>query len=422
MMVAGDALPKEDPHMEQPITQLELLCVRTADKADRQIRTHTATVVFTKPRVRRKLPSVMRRCTALGLSAVLLTATPEPGAILPDLVLQSEIAGFPATYSAADLPVFSFTEQLDEQTERLPADPAVTVPALPPIRLDTGLNRPANDRSSAGLLSRLFDSGNAETVRSLTIAPTSDYGYDAHGDILVANGSGTALDLTELFAEPLTLHKLTDEPKVLIYHTHACEAYTPGPLDSYAVDSSGRCTDPAYNVVRIGAEMTAMLRSYGIGVIHDSTLYDEESYNGAYARSLAAVQRILAKYPSIEVVIDVHRDALNQPDAQKYKLVSEIDGEECAQLMLVMGSDAAANDHPYWGENLKLALHMQDRLLARSATIMRPIKLTRSSYNQFTAPGAMILEVGANGNSLTEAAKAGQTFAEELAKLLLAVE
>ena len=165
-----------------------------------------------------------------------------------------------------------------------------------------------------------------------------------------------------------------------------------------------------------------MLRSYGIGVIHDPTLYDEESYTGAYGRSLAGVQLILAKYPSIEVVIDVHRDALNQPDAQKYKLVSEIDGEECAQLMLVMGTDAAANDHPRWAENLKLALHMQDRLLARSATIMRPIKLTRSSYNQFTAPGAKILEVGANGNSLLEAAKAGQAFAEELAKLLLEVE
>ncbi len=408
--------------MEQPITQLELLCVRTTDKADRPIRTHTATVVFPKPRPRRKIPSVLRRCTALGLSAVLLTATPEPGAILPDLVLQSEIVGVPANNSAADLPAFAFAKQLDEQIEQRPEKQEPNKPVSPPIRLDTGLNRPANDRNSGGLLSRLFDPGNAETVRSLTIAPTSDYGYDALEEVLVYNGSGKTLDLTGLFKESLALHKLTDEPKVLIYHTHACEAYTPGSLDSYTVDSSDRCTDPAYNVVRIGSEMTAMLRSYGIGVIHDSTLYDAESYTGAYGRSLAAVERILAKYPSIEVVIDVHRDALNQPDAQKYKLVSEIDGEACAQLMLVMGTDAAANDHPRWAENLKLALHIQKRMLTRSETIMRPIKLTRSSYNQFTAPGAMILEVGANGNSLSEAAKAGQTFAEELAKILLAVE
>ena len=408
--------------MEQPITQLELLCVRTPDKTDRQVRAHTAAVVFTKPHPHRKLPSVLRRCTALGLSAILLTATPEPGAILPELLLQSEVSGFPANYTTADLPIFSFAERLDKQTMRLPDEPAVMEPALPPIRLDTGFNRPANDRSSAGLLSRLFDQGNTEAVRSLTIAPTSDYGYDAYKDILIANGSGKTLDPATLLAEPLALHTVTAEPKVLIYHTHACEAYTPGPLDNYTVDPSDRCSDPAYNVVRIGSEMTAMLRSYGIGVIHDPTLYDEESYTGAYGRSLAGVQLILAKYPSIEVVIDVHRDALNQPDAQKYKLVSEIDGEECAQLMLVMGTDAAANDHPRWAENLKLALHMQERLLARSATIMRPIKLTRSSYNQFTSPGAMILEVGANGNSLLEAAKAGQAFAEELAKLLLEVE
>ncbi|MBR5519552.1 MAG: stage II sporulation protein P, partial [Clostridia bacterium] len=169
------------------------------------------------------------------------------------------------------------------------------------------------------------------------------------------------------------------------------------------------------------AEMAEILRTEGITVIHETTLFDGKAYNGAYARSLAAVEAILQKYPSIEVVIDVHRDALNQPDAQKYKLISELDGVPCAQLMLVMGTDAAAGDHPLWEENLKLALHMQEALLARSPTLARPIKLTRSSYNQFTAPGAMILEVGANGNSLTEAIRSGQAFAKALAEILLAI-
>ncbi|MBQ4047192.1 MAG: stage II sporulation protein P [Clostridia bacterium] len=414
--------------MEQPMTQtqLELLCIRAADAVPCRTIKHTAAVTLTKPRPHKRIWAVLRRGTAVCLSAVLLTATPKPSAILPDLVLQNEIAGFPVSFSAADLPTISLADRLTEEIKTPPqsSNPPnenTGAPEVPPVQLDTGIDLPANSRNSGSLLARLFDRATSESVRTLTIAPTSSYGYDTCGAVFVFNGSGKTLDLAALFSKPLAISPVSAEPKVLIYHTHACEAYTPGELDSYTTDASDRCTDPVYSVVRVGSEMAAMLRSYGIGVIHDTTLYDEAAYTGAYGRSLESVQRILAKYPSIEVVIDVHRDALNQPDAQKYKLLTEVDGTECAQMMLVMGTDAAAGDHPQWEENLKLALRLQQRLLARSATLMRPIKLTRSSYNQFTAPGAMILEVGANGNALSEAILAGQAFAEELARLLLAI-
>ena len=109
---------------------------------------------------------------------------------------------------------------------------------------------------------------------------------------------------------------------------------------------------------------------------------------------------------------------MNQPDSQKYKLVADVDGQTSAQVMIVIGTDAAAGDHPKWRENFKLALRVQEQMGERYPTLARPIKLTRSSYNQFSAKGAMIVEVGANGNSLGEAILAGGLFAESLAEVL----
>ena len=115
----------------------------------------------------------------------------------------------------------------------------------------------------------------------------------------------------------------------------------------------------------------------------------------------------------------MHRDALNQQQAQKYKLVADLGTQKTAQVMMVIGTDTAAGDHPHWRENLKLALRVQKNMADQWPTLARPIKLTRSSYNQFSAIGAMIVEVGANGNSLAEAVQGGHLYAEALAAALM---
>ena len=424
--------------------QLELLCVRPREtaspKEEATARTGSVSLHRDKPRAKRSAFAVLRRGAAFCLSAMLLVAAPAGSGAPPSadtasavsgLILQGEIAGFPSSFRISDLPVLAFADSLlsllpdgDATAVAPPADtaPTETLPpdggALEPSQLDTGLDFPSNSRLSGGLLSRIFDTSPADSVRELTIAPASPYGYDTWRNVYVLNGSGKTLDLASLLAEPLALSAPSARPQVLIYHTHTCEAYTPGPLDTYETDASDRCEDPDYNVVRVGEEIADVLRAHGIGVIHDTALYDSPSYTGAYKRSLASVQAYIEQYPSIEVVIDVHRDALNQPDSQKYKLVADVDGQTSAQVMLVIGTDAAAGDHPHWQENFKLALRVQEQMAERYPTLARPIKLTRSSYNQFSAKGAMIVEVGANGNSLGEAILAGSLFAESLSEVL----
>ena len=428
--------------------QLELLCVRPRDvnTAPAENTAHTGSVSLhpDKPRARKNAFTALRRGAAFCLSAALLVVTPVGGGnpspsvdgvtAMSGLMLQSEIAEFPSTFQFSDLPILSFADSLlsllpDNQEPEAPQpdDTDSLVPSTPDgdpavPQLDTGLNFPSNSRISDGLLSSMLVASPSEAVRELPISPVSTYGYDAYQNVYVLNGSGKTLDLPALLEEPLALAAPSSQPQILIYHTHTCEAYTPGPLDTYVTDSSDRCADPAYNVVRVGEEIADVLRARGIGVIHDTTLYDSPSYTGAYARSLASVQDYIERYPSIEIVIDVHRDALNQPDSQKYKLVADVDGQTSAQVMLVMGTDAAAGDHPNWKENVKLALRVQEQMANRYPTLARPIKLTRSSYNQFSAKGAMIVEVGANGNSLSEAILAGRLFADSLAEVLESID
>ena len=415
--------------------QLELLCVRPATVSAAPDMSFTGCVSIHKDKPHRRKPvfAVLRRSAAFCLSLTMLAATSagqrgaadaEHQTALSSLLIRSEIAGFQTRYNLLDLPILSLADAL--QSHVSPGSPtqqgATAAPPLTssiPEALDTGLDFPANRRGTNGLIAPCKEQAPEETVRELTVAPASAYGYDVCQNVFVLNGTKKQLPLADMLSEPLKTAEPTGQPQVYIYHTHTGEAYTPGALDTYETDSSDRCTNPAYNVVRVGEEIASVLRSHGIGVIHDTTAYDSPSYTGAYKRSLAAVQAAMREHPSIEVVIDVHRDALNQPQAQKYKLVADLGTQKTAQVMMVIGTDTAAGDHPHWRKNLKLALRVQKNMAYQWPTLARPIKLTRSSYNQFSAIGAMIVEVGANGNSLAEAVQGGHLYAEALAAALM---
>ena len=187
--------------------------------------------------------------------------------------------------------------------------------------------------------------------------------------------------------------------------------------DIYEESDSYRTLNTEQNVVRVGAEMTAILESAGIEVIHDTTLFDYPSYNDAYNRSSAAVARWLEEYPSIQLVIDVHRDALAAADGTLYKTVAGT-VDRCAQVMLVMGSDAMGQLHPNWRVNLSLAVSIQKALTDKWATLARPIVLRASRFNQHHSTGAILLEVGTHGNTLQEAITAGRLFARTIADML----
>lgn len=254
-------------------------------------------------------------------------------------------------------------------------------------------------------------------VPARTLVPTDPSGYTVCGRVYISNSTDYTLnpqELTETFAAEMS----GEGPQILILHSHGSEGYTPPAGEEVVWSGNLRTTDSRYNVVGVGDAMAEVFSAAGISVIHDRTLYDYPSYNDAYDRSLAAIQSYLAQYPSIRFVLDVHRDAIEDADGNQYKVVSTVEAGTSAQLTLVVGSDGGGLSHPNWKENLKLAVALQDNILQQYPTLMRPLLLRNSRYNQHATTGSLLVEVGAAGNSPDEAELAGRLFAQNMVEVL----
>ncbi|NBI10845.1 stage II sporulation protein P [Colidextribacter sp. OB.20] len=242
--------------------------------------------------------------------------------------------------------------------------------------------------------------------------------YLSNGGVYVYNRTGLELDAS-LLGEGAVDVPLGEGPQILIVHTHGSEAYSMTDGDLYQESDPFRTTDCTHNVVRVGEEMAKVFRAHGFQVIHDTTLCDYPAYNGAYDRSYAVVQQWLERYPTIKVVLDVHRDALEGSEGEIYKMVSIEAGEKVAQVMLVIGTDAGGNSHPRWRDNLAFALRLQENLVRGYASLARPAVLRKGRYNQQLCPGSILVEVGGHGNSLTEAIAGARLWADNVARTLL---
>ena len=255
-------------------------------------------------------------------------------------------------------------------------------------------------------------------VASKTLIPTDPSGYTVCGRTYISNSTDYPLSISDL-QKPFSAHLSEDGPQILILHTHGSEAYTPAGSETIVWSGDHRTTDSRCNVVRVGDKMAEVFGQAGISVLHDRTLYDYPTYAGAYDRSLVAIQNYLKQYPSIRFILDVHRDAIEDGQGNQYKVVSAIDGEgTAAQLSIVVGSDGSGLTHPNWMENLRLAVAIQENALARYPTLMRPVLLRNSRYNQHATPGSLLVEVGSAGNSPEEAVLAGRLFAERMTDVL----
>ena len=242
--------------------------------------------------------------------------------------------------------------------------------------------------------------------------------YLSDGGVYVYNRTDLALD-SSLLQEGTVDVPLGEGPQILIVHTHGSEAYSMTDRELYEESDPYRTTDCTHNVVRVGEEMATVFRAYGFQVIHDTTLCDYPAYNGAYSRSQAVVEQWLAQYPTIKVVLDVHRDALVGGDGEIYKMVSTEAGEKVAQVMMVLGTDAGGAEHPRWRDNLAFALKLQRNLVRGYTSLARPTVLRKSRYNQQLCPGSILVEVGGHGNTLTEAIAGGRLWADNVARTLL---
>ncbi|WP_295586913.1 stage II sporulation protein P [uncultured Oscillibacter sp.] len=254
-------------------------------------------------------------------------------------------------------------------------------------------------------------------VEARTLVPTDPSGYTVCGRAYITNSTDHTLSVTEL-GEQFDAQLTGEGPQILILHTHGSESYTPAGDVDVVWSGDHRTTDSRYNVVAVGDAMAEVFSQAGISVLHDRTLYDYPAYSGAYDRSLAAIESYLAQYPTIRFILDVHRDAIEDSQGNQYKVVSDVDGQTSAQMTLVVGSDGSGLSHPDWMENLKLAVALQNNLLMDHPTLMRPILLRNSRYNQHATTGSLLVEVGAAGNSPEEAALAGTLFAQGMVELL----
>lgn len=223
-------------------------------------------------------------------------------------------------------------------------------------------------------------------------------------------------DLEQLLTRPLSFDLTGSGPAVLILHTHATECYTAAEGQEYEPAGAYRTLDGQYNMLRIGEEVARILEGAGVEVIQDRTLHDYPSYNDAYRNAADTAAAYVQQYPGIRLILDLHRDAADTPTGQMVTR-AQVNGEDSAQLMLVVGTDGGGLDHPQWQENLSLALKLQVLLEKENPGLCRDLSLSWQRFNQHFAPGALLVEVGAAGNTLDQALVAARELAEGILTL-----
>ena len=246
------------------------------------------------------------------------------------------------------------------------------------------------------------------------------------GGIYLPCGAGSLKNCTDLPREtvaaqmegglPFEVERDSPEPQVLIMHTHATETYRLNRGLWYPADSTGRSTDLTVNMAAVGAEMARVLNEAGVNTIQDTTLHDYPGYTGSYGRSNATVRRYLEKYPSIKIVLDVHRDAIER-DGDRIAPIAQVDEEQVAQVMLICGCDNGGN-LPNYTQNLRFAAVWEAAMEGAYPGLTRPVLFDYRYYNQDLTTGSLLIEVGGHGNTLEEALAAGRLAAQGLAAAL----
>ncbi len=219
------------------------------------------------------------------------------------------------------------------------------------------------------------------------------------------------ISAAELLAKDLTVAKAVNGPQILIYHTHSQETYGGAPEG-----------DNENSVVAVGEYLTRLLtEQYGFSVLHHTGEYDVNDRDHAYSNAAPALKEILAENPTIEVVIDLHRDSV----PEKNHLVTQINGKDCAKIMFFNGlcrttarGDLTKMPNPYLQDNLAFSLQMQLAAADQYPDFTRRIYLKGYRYNMHFCPKTLLVEVGAQNNSLEEAMNAMEPLASLLSEVL----
>lgn len=198
----------------------------------------------------------------------------------------------------------------------------------------------------------------------------------------------------------------------------ATESYEPNDDLYFNRNETWRTNDTLYNVCSVGDVIEQRLTDAGFNVIHDETLHDYPSYNGSYDRSAQTIKSYLAQYPSIKVVLDVHRDAVVRSQDVIVRPVTEINGKRAAQVMILAGCETDTMSIPTWKDNLRFAAALQDNMNTLYPTLARPVYFNYSRYNQHLSSGSLLLEMGGHANTIEEALYSAELVSDALIKTL----
>lgn len=210
------------------------------------------------------------------------------------------------------------------------------------------------------------------------------------------------------------VEKNSNEPQILIMHTHTTESYVPYADVPYDPAYAFRNTDLNLNMASVGKVICDTLNNYGYNTIQDTTLHDYPSYNGSYDRSQVTVEKYLQQYPSIKIVLDIHRDAVER-NGTIINPVITINDIEYTQIMIISGADNGYMNMPNYMENLKFATTLQNQLGTSYPGLARPILFDYRNYNQQLTTGSLLVEIGTHGSTLKQAQNSGRALAECLA-------
>ena len=223
------------------------------------------------------------------------------------------------------------------------------------------------------------------------------------------------LNADDLLGRSMKIDTSTQGPKVLVFHTHSQEEFadsTPG--------------DPATSIIGIGEYLVQLLNAKGIGAIHDTGVYDiingQLDRSNAYENAEASIRPVLEANPTVEVVIDLHRDGV----AEGTHLVTEVDGKPTAKIMYFNGLSRTRTNgdieylyNPYIQDNLAFSLQMQLASESMYPGFARHIYLRGYRYNLHLMPKSLLIEAGAQTNTVEEMRNAMEVLAETLHQVLM---
>ena len=298
------------------------------------------------------------------------------------------------------------------QSPRAPEEPIIVLPNAPAPE-----HSHSNDKLSPEWSIPEYppDKINAENIYPII---SCDISTDNH--LLINNSTSKRPDPEKLLMSVYDFGYCPEssDPLVLVIHTHATECYSREASTYFEEDSKTRTVDEKYNMIAVGKVFSEELEKNGIPTLHCTVMHDAESYSDSYSLAASSIREYLKKYPSIKYVFDLHRDAIVYESGAKARPVSTIDGKEAAQIMFVAGTDAGGADFPHWQKNLTFTLKLTEKLSEKYPTLVRTTALRGASYNQQYTEGSVLVEIGSDGNTLSQAKYSAELLANTFAELI----